>query len=722
VGKQPKMKKNILRVISSLLLTSVGCICGAAAGCAAHQAGELPPNAMPAPVADKTPKTITVHGDTRVDNYFWLREKQNPRVMDYLKAEDAYADAVMKPTAGLQDTLFREMVGHIKETDQSAPYRRGEYFYYARTEQGKQYPIVCRRKATGFAPEEVVLDVNQLATGQKFMALGAFEPSDDGNFLAYTTDNVGYRQYTLQVKDLRSGKLLPDRVERVDDVVWATDNKTVFYVTEDAVTKRNNKFFRHTVGGPASELVYDEPDELFDIELSRTRDRKFILVKAASKTSTEVRYLPAAKPFVPLAVLQRREPNHEYDAEHGGHLFYIRTNKGATNFRVVTAPDTDPGEGNWKELIAHRPEVKIAAVEPFAKHLVLAEWENGLQQIEVVDLETQQRQRIKFAEPVYAADLGDNFVFDTAVVRYTYQSLVTPNSVFDYDMNARTSTLIKQTDVPGGFDRGNYISERIFATAADGVKIPISLVYRKGVKRDGSAPMLLYGYGSYGISVLPTFSASRLALLDRGVVYAIAHVRGGGELGEPWRDAGRMTNKMNTFTDFIASAQYLEGEKYTAKDRLVIQGASAGGMLMGAVTNMRPDLFKAVIAQVPFVDILNTMLDASLPLTTSEYIEWGNPNDKAAYDYMARYSPYDNVRRQQYPAMLVKVSWNDSQVPYWEGTKLVAKLRATKTDENPLLLKVNFGAGHGGASGRYEALRETAFNWAFVLWQVGLSK
>lgn len=683
---------------------------------------ELPSGTGSAPVADKIPKTITVHGDTRIDNYFWLRDRQDPKVMEYLKAEEAYADAVMKPTDALQDTIFKEMVGHIKETDQSAPYRRGDYFYYSRTEEGKQYPILCRRKGDLSAPEEIVLDVNQLAIGQSFMSVGAFEPSDDGNLLAYTTDNSGYRQYTLHIKDLRTGNLLADSVERVDGVRWAADNKTIFYVTEDDVTKRSNKFFRHTLGSAASRLVYEEPDELFGIAVGRTRDRKFILVEAASKTSTEIRYLAADKPLDPLAVMQRREPNHEYDAEHAGNLFYIRTNKGATNFRVVTAPDSDPGEKNWKELIAHRPDVKIAGAEPFAKHLVLAEWENGLQQIEVVDLQTQQRRRIAFPEPVYAADLGQNYVFDTNVVRYNYQSLVTPSSVFDYDMNAHGSTLVKQTEVPGGFERANYVSERVFATATDGTKIPISLVCRKGVNRDGSAPMLLYAYGSYGVSIPPTFSPSRLTLLDRGVIYAIAHVRGGGELGEPWRDAGRMMNKMNTFTDFIACTEYLEQEHYALKDRLVIQGGSAGGMLVGGVVNMRPDLFKAAIAQVPFVDVLNTMLDASLPLTTSEYIEWGNPNEKPAYEYMAQYSPYDNVKAQAYPAMLVKTSLNDSQVPYWEGAKFVAKLRAVETEENPVLLKVNFGAGHGGASGRYDSLHETAFNYAFVLWQVGLAK
>lgn len=704
-----------------VLLSIFGCAC-AAAGSGSQLAGELPPGIGPAPVADKRPKTISIHGHTRVDDYFWLREKQNPKVMQYLKAEEAYTDAAIKPLDGLQNALFKEMVGHIKETDQSAPYRRGDHYYYSRTEQGKQYPIICRRKGTLIAPEEVILDVNELAVGHSFMSIGSFQPSDDGNLLAYTTDNVGYRQYTLHVKDLRTGELLPDYAERVDGIVWAADNKTMFYVTEDAVTKRKSRFFRHELGSDRSDLVFEEADELFDIAVSRTRDRKFILLEAASKTSTEVRYLPADEALPSLTVIQSREPDHEYDVEHAGNLFYIRTNKGATNFRVVTAPDDDPRENNWKELIAHRPEVKIASVDPFARHLVLAEWEYGLQQIEIIDLETRQRHRIAFPEPVYAASVADNYVFDCNVVRYNYQSLVTPSSVIDYDMNTQEATLIKQTEVPGGFDRANYVSERVFATASDDTKIPISLVYRKGVTRNGAAPLLLYAYGSYGISIPPTFAPSRLTLLDRGMVYAIAHVRGGGELGEPWRDAGRMMKKMNTFTDFIACAEYLQKEKYTSKERLVIHGGSAGGMLAGAVVNMRPDLFKAAIAQVPFMDVLNDMLDASLPLTTSEYIEWGNPNDKTAYDYMARYSPYDNVKRQVYPAMLVKTSLNDSQVPYWDAAKFVAKLRDMKTDQNPLLLKVNFGAGHGGASGRYDALHETAFNFAFVLWQVGIAK
>ena len=674
------------------------------------------------PMADKKPKTTNIHGETLVDDYFWLREKTNPAVMAHLQAENAYTDAVMKPTAPLQEKLYNEMLSHIKQTDVNVPYRWGNFFYYTRTEEGKQYPIFCRKRGNLEAPEEIVLDENELAKGQKFMSVGAFAPSDDGNLLAYSTDNTGYRQYTLRVKDLRNGQLFPESIERVDNVVWATDNKTMFYVTEDAVTKRSDKFFRHVLATDQSDLVYDEKDELFDIGVGRSRDNAVIFLEAASKTSTESRYLPADKPTADLKIVLPRQPDHEYDVDHRGNLFYIRTNKGARNFRIVTAPVTDPSEKNWKEFVSHRPAVKVEAISLFADHAVLSEWENGLQQLEVIDFKNNKRRRIEFPEPVYSAGLGANREFNTTVVRYNYNSLVTPNSVFDYDMNTGKTTLMKQTEVPGGFDRANYKSERVFAAASDGTRIPMSMVYRKGVKLDGSAPLLLYAYGSYGISIAPNFSASRLSLLDRGVIYVIAHIRGGGELGEEWRQAGRMMNKMNTFTDFIACGDTLVKNKYTSSDRLVIQGGSAGGLLMGAVSNMRPDLFKAVVAQVPFVDVLNTMLDASLPLTTSEYIEWGNPNEKPAFEYMKQYSPYDNVSKKNYPAMLVKVSVNDSQVPYWEGTKLVAKLRAMKTDNNPLLLKVNFGAGHGGSSGRYDALRETAFDYSFMLWQMGITE
>src|ERR1041385_1983956 len=674
------------------------------------------------PMAEKKPKTTNIHGVTLVDDYFWLREKTNPAVMAHLQAENDYADAMMKPTSALQEKLYNEMLGHIKQTDDTVPYKWGDYFYYSRTVTGLQYPIFCRKKGSTTAPEEVVIDVNELAKGEKFMSIGQFVPSDDGNLLAYTTDNTGYRQYTLHVKDLRNGQLFPEKIERVNTVSWATDNKTLFYVTEDAVTKRSDKFFRHVLGSDKSDLMFEEKDELFDIGNGRTRDGKVIFLESAAKTSTEVLYLFADKPDSQLKVVLPREPEHEYEVDHRGDLFYIRTNKNAKNFRIVTAPVDDPSEKNWKEFVAHRPGVKVEDISLFADYAALSEWENGLQQIEIINFKTNKRNRIEFPEPVYSAGLSSNRVFDTNVLRYSYNSLVTPTSVFDYDMSSGKSKLLKQTEVPGGFDRNNYKSERVFATASDGTKIPMSVVYRKDVKLDGTAPMLLYAYGSYGISIPPTFSSSRLSLLDRGVIYVIAHIRGGGELGEGWREEGRMMKKMNTFTDFIACADHLVKAKYTSKDRIVIQGGSAGGLLMGAVSNLRPDLFKAVIAQVPFVDVLNTMLDASLPLTTSEYIEWGNPNEKPAFDYMKTYSPYDNVAKQNYPAMLVKVSVNDSQVPYWEGTKLVAKLRAMKTDNNPLLLKVNFGAGHGGSSGRYDALHDTAFDYAFMLWQMGITE
>ena len=679
-------------------------------------------NTLRPPMTEKKTKTTKIHNDTMVDDYFWLREKSNPEVIAHLEAENAYAEAAMKPTAALQDKLYKEMVGHIKETDYSVPYQWGAHFYYTRTEQGKQYPIYCRKKGSVDAPEEVVLDQNELAKGLKFFSIGAFVPSDDGNLLAYSTDTTGYRQYKLQIKDLRTGQLLPETFERVGNVAWATDNKTIFFTTEDAVTKRSDKFFRHALGSDQTDLVFEEKDELFDIGTGRSRDKAVIFLGSESKTSTEWQYLPADAPTAELKIISPREADHEYNVDHRGDLFYIRTNKGAKNFRVVTAPVANPAQANWKELIPHRPEVKIEDLDLFANNLVLSEWDKGLEQIEILDLSSNKRHRVEFPEPVYSASLAQNREFATPILRYSYQSLVTPSSVFDYNMNTRKATLLKETEVPGGFRKNNYKSERLFANATDGTKIPLSVVYRKGTKLDGSAPLLLYGYGSYGYSVPPSFSSNRLTLLDRGVIYVIAHIRGGGELGEPWREAGRMMKKMNTFTDFINSAEYLIKNKYTSSNRLVIQGGSAGGLLMGAVTNMRPDLFKAVVAQVPFVDVLNTMLDASLPLTTSEYIEWGNPNEKAAYDYMKQYSPYDNVGHKNYPSMLVKVSLNDSQVPYWEGAKFVARIRAMKTDNNPLLLKVNMGAGHGGSSGRYDFLHEVAFDYAYMLWQMGLAQ
>jgi oligopeptidase B len=674
------------------------------------------------PMAEKKSKTVNIHGETLVDDFFWLREKSNPAVISYLESENAFTDAMMKPTQAFQESLYKEMVGHIKETDLSVPYRWGNYFYYTRTEQGKQYPIFCRKQGSLEGKEEVILDQNELAKGYKFFSVGAFVVSDDANLVAYSTDTTGYRQYKLQIKDLRSGNLLPESYERVGNVMWATDNKTIFFTTEDQVTKRSDKVFRHVLGTDKTDLIFEEKDELFDVYAYRSRDKAMIFIGSAAKTSSEFRFIPTSDPGAKPTLILRREPNHEYDVDHHGDFFYIRTNKNAKNFRVVRAPVSDPSEKSWTEFIAHQPAVKVDDLSFFANHLVVSEWEGGLQKLRVVDLKTRKSHRIQFPEPVYAAGVDVNREFNTNVVRYRYQSLVTPSSVFDYDMEKQQSTLLKETEVPGGFDKKNYTSERIFAIASDGTRIPLSVVYRRGVKIDGKAPLLLYGYGSYGASTAPTFSSNRLSLLDRGVIFVIAHIRGGGEMGEEWRQAGRMMNKMNTFTDFIASAEHLVKNRYTSTDRLVIQGGSAGGLLVGAVTNMRPDLFKAVVAQVPFVDVLNTMLDASLPLTTSEYIEWGNPNEKPAFEYMKKYSPYDNITAKNYPSMLVKVSLNDSQVPYWEGAKLVAKLRATKTDNNPLLLKTNMGAGHGGSSGRYDYLREVAFDYAYMLWQMGVSE
>ncbi len=661
-----------------------------------------------------------LHGDRRVDDYFWLREKTNAEVIAYLNAENAYADAVTKSLQPAQESLYQEMLGHLKETDSTAPVRRGEYFYYSRTEKGKNYSIQCRKKGSLSAPEEIILDQNALAEGLKFFSVGASVPSDDNNYLAYTTDTTGYRQYTLRIKDLRTGQLLPEKFERVDGVVWSTDNKTIFFVTENAVTKRQDEFYRHELGANGPDRLYHEADELYDISVDRSRDRAFIFLNSESKLSTEVRFMEADGRRHSLQVAQPRQPDHKYFLEHRKGLFYVRTNFKAKNYRVMTAPVAQPAQENWKEFVAHDPAIKLEEIDLFEKHAAISERQNGLEQIRVLNFKSGESRLITLPEPAYDLSVAENPEFETSTLRFRYQSLITPNSTFDYDMDRHDRILVKQTEVPG-FDASQYRSERIFATAADGVKIPCSLVYKKGLKLDGRNPLLLYGYGSYGYAVPATFSYSRLALLDRGVIFAIGHIRGGDELGETWRDQGRMMLKRNTFTDFIACAEHLIHEKYTSPNRIAIMGGSAGGLLVGAVINMRPDLFKLAVAHVPFVDVLNTMLDASLPLTTSEYIEWGNPNQKTAYDYMKTYSPYDNVSKQPYPAILIRVSLNDSQVPYWEGAKLAAKLRAAKTDSNLLLLKCNMGAGHGGASGRYDSLRDLAFDYAFLLQQLGVA-
>ena len=710
------MKKLTIRLALCLLIATM--ISTPTENASAQNSGAAPKP----PSAKKIPKSFLNHGETRVDNYFWLREKSNPEVISYLEAENAYAEAVMKPTEGLQKKLYDEMLARIKQTDTNVPYRLGDYYYYTRTEEGKQYPIYARRRGSLDAKEQITLDLNEMAKGLKYLAVGSYAVSDDGNLLAYTTDTTGYRQYTLRVKDLRTGEHLPEKIERVDTVMWAKDNKTLFYVTEDQVTKRSDKFWRHALGAAKSDLVLEEKDEMYDLGAYRTRDRAYIFVTSGSKTTTEARYVPADRPAAEPRLLLARENDHRYFPDHRNGLFYIRTNKGAQNYRLVTAPVSDPQLKNWKEIVPGRSDVKLDGVALFADHMVLAERAKALQTLRVFDFKTNKAHEISFPEPVYSAALNVNPEFNTATVRFGYQSLTTPFSIYDYDLNTRERKLLKQIEVLGGYRQTDYVAERDYATASDGTKIPLSIVYKRGLKRDGKNPLLLYGYGSYGAPSDPSFSSNRLSLLNRGVVYAIAHIRGGGELGEPWREAGRMMFKKNTFTDFIAAAEHLIKAKYTSSDRLIIQGGSAGGLLVGAVTNMRPDLFKAVVAQVPFVDVLNTMFDASIPLTTSEYLEWGNPNEKATYEYMRAYSPYDNVAAKAYPNMLIKVSLNDSQVPYWEGAKFAAKLRELKTDNNLLLLKTNMGAGHGGSSGRYDALRELAFDYAFMLSQFGIKE
>ena len=671
------------------------------------------------PFATRIPHPTTIHGRTLTDDYFWLRDKESPEVRAYLEAENAYTEEVMQPTKALQETLYAEMLGRIKQTDLSVPSRIGDYLYYSRTQEGQQYSYMCRRRRTDDAPEEVLLDLNALAQGHSYLSVGAYVVSDDQHWLAYSLDTTGYRQYVLQVKDLRTGAVLDERIERVGAVVWASDNRTLFYTTEDAVSKRSHQVWRHVLAAPESTLVFEEHDELYDVSAGRSLDKEVIFIGSFARTSSELRFLPSAAPTGEFRIVVPRTPGHEYDADHYQGQLYIRTNKGASNFRIVTAPIANPSETHWTPFIDHDPAVKIDGMVFFARHAVIAEREGGLPALRVIEMSTGDTHRIATDEPDYTLALAANPEFDTDTVRYTYQSMVTPSSVYDYGMDTGERTLLKQQEVLGGYDPAQYEAERIWATARDGTKIPISLVYRRGVPRDGRAPMVLYGYGSYGISLSPIFSSSRLSLLDRGIVYAVAYVRGGGELGEDWRQQGRMMQKMQTFTDFIDCAEHVIRERYTSTEGLVIQGGSAGGLLVCGVANMRPALFRAVVAQVPFVDIMNTMLDATLPLTTSEYIEWGNPNERAAFEYMLTYSPYDNVTAQPYPAMLVHVSLNDSQVPYWEGAKLVAKLRVAKTNDRTLLLKANLGAGHGGASGRYDALRETAFTYAFILNEVG---
>ena len=701
--------------IGLLLLSSIFVLMAASP---ADPSGSLPTP----PVAKKAPKVTEINGRKLVDNYFWLRDKPNPEVKAYLESENAYTDAVMKPTEPFQKKLYDEMLSRIKETDAEVPYQEGQYVYYTRTEAGKQYPIYCRRKGSMETAEEVLLDINELAQGRAFMSISRFSVSPNGNLLAYSYDDTGFRQYKLAVKDLQTGKLLSDHAERVGSVVWANDNKTIFYTQEDDVSKRQYRLYRHIAGTDGQDtLVYEEKDERFNLEAFKTRSAAYIFALSGSHTTSEARYIPADQPVADFKILEPRKQDVEYFPDHNGDSFYIRVNDTGRNFRLVQAPIANPGSKNWKEVVAQKPDIMLDEIDMFKNFYVSHERENGLPQIRITNLRDGHSHRIDFPEPAYATRAYTNRVYDTSEYRYRYQSAITPPSVFAYDMAAGTSKLLKQREVPGGYDKSRYEVEQIYAPAADGVKVPISVVHLKGAKLDGTGPLYLYGYGSYGASIDTFFDSDIFSMVDRGVVAAVAHIRGGGEMGKAWHEAGRMMNKKTTFTDFISCAEYLVGHGYGSKNRLVIEGRSAGGLLMGAVLNMRPDLFKAALVGVPFVDVINTMLDESLPLTVGEFEEWGNPKEKPAFDYMITYSPYDNIEAKNYPDILVKTSFNDSQVMYWEPAKYVAKMRATKTDHNTLIMKTNLKpAGHGGASGRYDRLHEAAFDYAFLLTEMGI--
>jgi oligopeptidase B len=692
------------------------------AGAPAHaQTPAAPPRP---PVARTIAHVDTTHGDVRVDNYFWLRDDQrkDTAVINYLEAENRYAEAMMAHTAQLQERLYQEMRGRIKEDDLSVPERIGEYYYYERTEAGKQYPIYARKKGSLDAPEEVMLDLNQMAEGKRYLDVGNYEVSPDGRLLAFLVDTSGAERPTLMVKDLSTGRLLPDRIDSVNySLAWAADNRTLFYGTSDAAN-RPWRVWRHVLGTDraADVKLAEEPDELFRVGVRLTKDRRYLLIAHTSFNAAEYRFLDAATPTGEWRLIRPREAGVEYSVEHHGGRFLIRTNEGAVNFKLVEAPVADPRREIWRDVVPASDSVLLDGFDVFRNFLVLYQRSNAQRSIRVVKAATGESHVISFPEPVYTVRGGGNPEFDTDTLRFVYTSLVTPQSVYDYDMERRTRVLRKATEVVGGYDPSRYGTERTWARAPDGVMVPLSIVYRKPLERDGRRPLLLYAYGSYGSSTDPTFSSNLLSLLDRGVVYAVAHVRGGQEMGRWWYDQGKLLNKKNTFTDFIAAAEYLVRERYTASDRLAIRGGSAGGLLVGAVLNLRPDLFRAAVADVPFVDVITTMLDASIPLTAGEWLQWGDPREPEAYRYMKSYSPYDNVERKDYPAILVTAGLNDPRVGYWEPAKWVARLRAMKTDGNPLLLRTNMGAGHGGSSGRYDALREQAFRYAFILDQLGI--
>jgi oligopeptidase B len=674
------------------------------------------------PVAKQVHVALEQHGVVRVDPYYWMNDRDDPDVVAYLEAENAYTEASMAHTKALQEVLFDEIKGRIQQTDMSVPYLRDGYYYYTRYEEGEAYPIYARKQGSLEAPEQVMLDVNRLAEGHAFYHV-RWDVSPGQDLLAYAADTLGRRLYTLRFKNLATGEDLPDVIPNVTgNVAWANDNRTLFYTRQDPQTLRWHRVYRHTLGTDAATdvLVYDEADETFSTYVLKTKSKQYLMIASFQTLSSEYRYLDADAPDGAFQVFEPRARGHEYQVDHYGDTFYIRTNDQAKNFRLMEAPVAATGRAHWTEVIPHREDVLLEGFELFRDHLVLQERKSGLTQLRIRPWSGAEEHYIDFGEPAYQAYIGTNPELDTQVLRYNYTSLTTPGSVYDYDMETREKVLLKREEVLGGFDPGDYVTERMYATAEDGAQVPISLVRRKDLPRDAAHPLLLYGYGSYGASMDASFSSPRLSLIDRGFIYAIAHVRGGEELGRAWYEDGKLLKKKNTFTDFIACAEHLVAEGYTVPDRLFAMGGSAGGLLMGAVVNLRPELFEGIVAQVPFVDVVTTMLDDSIPLTTSEYDEWGDPNDKEYFDYIRSYSPYDNVEAKAYPHLLVTTGLHDSQVQYWEPAKWVAKLRATKTDTNRLLLKTNMDAGHGGASGRYERYKEVAFEYAFLLDLAGL--
>lgn len=683
------------------------------------------PEAVNPPRARTVPTTLQEHGRSRVDQYAWLSERDNPDVLAYLEEENAYARSVMAHCEQFENTVFEEIKGRIKQTDLSVPYRLDGYDYYTRYEEGKEYPVYCRKRETPDAPEEVMLDVNALAEGHEFFAVGGMVVSEDRALLAYAFDTRGRRIYTVRFKNLTTGELLDDVIENVTgNLAWANDNATLFYGKQDLHTLRACQVYRHRLGAdPSSDvLVFEEKDETFSATVFKTKSKQYLMIASHQTVSTEYRYLAADNPSGELTVFLPRERFHEYDVDHARDAFYIRTNWEAKNFRLMKTPLRQTDRSSWREVLPHRHDVLLESFELFRDFLVVEERHQGLVRFRVMPANGDGEHDVDFEEPAYAAALRDNHDFKTSILRYEYTSMTTPESVYDYDVNTREKVLLKREEVLGGFEISHYATERTWAAAPDGTRVPISLVYRKNLRKPEGNPLLLYGYGSYGISMDADFRSPRVSLLDRGFVFAVAHVRGGEELGRDWYESGKLFHKKNTFTDFIACAEHLVRRGYAAKERLYAMGGSAGGLLMGAVLNMRPDLFHGVVAQVPFVDVMTTMLDASIPLTTGEYDEWGDPNRKEDYEYMLSYSPYDNVTEQAYPHLLVTTGLHDSQVQYWEPAKWVAKLRRVQTGRNRLLLKTNVDAGHGGASGRFRRYKELAFIYTFLLDLAGLTE